>query len=204
MKKGCSIRSNIGGSLAVALVGTMALMLGACHSSPTRIYTIDAISPATRAAAYPAPPLRVDTLNIPASWDRMEILTVSSAGALEIHDFDHWSAPLAQIARQALSNDLDQRLPPGSVIYPRLSKSNGALGVNVDILDFSVAGSQAVMRASWWVVPTGGMANAKRSAASLNTSLSSAEPTAVARAWGELLGQLADHIAADAASFTSN
>ena len=204
MKKGCSIRSNIGGSLAVALVGTMALMLGACHSSPTRIYTIDAISPATRATAYPAPPLRVDTLNIPASWDRMEILTMSSAGALEIHDFDHWSAPLAQIARQALSNDLDQRLPPGSVIYPRLSKSNGALGVNVDILDFSVAGSQAVMRASWWVVPTGGMANAKRSAASLNTSLSSAEPAAVARAWGELLGQLADHIAADAASFTSN
>lgn len=204
MKKGCSIRSNIGGSLAVALVGTMALMLGACHSSPTRIYTIDAISPATRATAYPAPPLRVDTLNIPASWDRMEILTVSAAGALEIHDFDHWSAPLAQIARQALSNDLDQRLPPGSVIYPRLSKSNGALGVNVDILEFKVAGSQAVMRASWWVVPTGGMANAKRNAASLNTSLSSAEPAAVARAWGELLGQLADHIAADAASFTSN
>jgi hypothetical protein len=48
------------------------------------------------------------------------------------------------------------------------------------------------------------MANAKRSATSLNTSLSSAEPAAVARAWGELLGQLADHIAVDAASFTSN
>jgi uncharacterized protein len=204
MKKGCSMRSNFIDPLAIALVGTFALMLGACHSSPTKIYTIDAVSPATRTNTYPAPPLRVDALNIPASWDRIEILTVSGTGALEIHDFDHWSAPLAQMARQALSNDLDQRLPPGSVIYPRLSKSSGALGVNVDILEFSVAGSQATMRASWWVVPTGGMANAKRSATSLNTSLSSAEPAAVARAWGELLGQLADHIAADAASFRSN
>jgi uncharacterized lipoprotein YmbA len=204
MKEGCSMRSNIIDPLAIALVGSFALMLGACHSSPTKIYTIDAVSPATRTNTYPAPPLRVDTLNIPASWDRIEILTVSATGALVIHDFDHWSAPLAQMARQALSNDLDQRLPPGSVIYPRLSKSSGALGVNVDILEFSVAGSQATMRASWWVVPTGGMANAKRSATSLNTSLSSAEPAAVARAWGALLGQLADHIALDAASFTPN
>jgi uncharacterized protein len=204
MKKGCSMRCNFIDPLAIALVGTFALMLGACRSSPTKIYTIDAVSPATRTNTYPAPPLRVDTMNIPASWDRIEILTVSATGALEIHDFDHWSAPLAQIARQALSNDLDQRLPPGSVIYPRLSKSSGALGVNVDILEFSVAGSQAVMRASWWVVPTGGMANAKRSVTSLNTALSSAEPAAVARAWSQLLGQLADHIALDAASFTSN
>jgi uncharacterized protein len=198
------MRSTFIEPLALALVGTFALMLCACHSAPTKIYTIDAVSPATRTTTYPAPPLRVDTLNIPASWDRIEILTVSATGALEIHDFDHWSAPLAQMARQALSNDLDQRLPPGSVIYPRLSKSSGALGVNVDILEFSVAASQAKMRASWWVVPTGGMANAKRNATSLSTSLSSAEPAAVARAWGELLGQLADHIAADAASFTSN
>jgi uncharacterized lipoprotein YmbA len=204
MKKNCSMRSNLIDPLAVALVGTFALLLGACHSSPTKIYTIDAVSPATRTNTYSAPPLRVDTLNIPASWDRIEILTFSAAGALEIHDFDHWSAPLAQIARQALSNDLDQRLPAGSVIYPRLSKSSGALGVNVDILDFSVAGSQAVMRASWWVVPTGGMANAKRSVASLKTSLASTGPAAVARAWGELLGQLAAHIALDAASFTPN
>jgi uncharacterized protein len=204
MKKGCSMRSNFTDPVAVALVGMFALMISGCHSSPTKIYTIDAVSPATRTNTYAAPPLRVDTLNIPASWDRIEILTVSATGALEIRDFDHWSAPLAQMARQALSNDLDQRLPPGSVIYPRLSKSSGALGVNVDILEFSVAGSQATMRASWWVVPTGAKANAKRSATSLNTSVPSAEPASVARAWGQLLGQLADHIAADAASFTSN
>jgi len=133
----------------------IALTLGACHSSPTRIYGLDAAVPANRVDAYQAPALRIDTLSVPASWDRIEILTVS-AGRLQIRDFDHWSAPLAQIARHTLSDDLDQRLPTGSVIYPRLPKTGDALGVNVDILEFNVVGSQASMRASWLIVPTEG------------------------------------------------
>jgi uncharacterized protein len=202
MKQARSMPSTIRRALPIALAGILALALGGCRSSPTKIYTIDAASPSVHLEAYAGPPLRVDSLNIPASWDRTEILTVSGTGALEIRDFDHWSAPLAQLARLALSDDLDQRLPSGGLIYPRLPKSSGALGVDVDILAFSIAGSQATMHSSWLLIPAGGMANAKRSAASIHTSLSSTDPAAVAHAWSELLGQLADHIASDAASFT--
>jgi uncharacterized protein len=180
-----------------------ALTLAACHSSPTRIYGIDPAAPAAQMDSYRAPPLRVDTLNVPAGWDRIEILGASPTGSLQIRDFDHWSAPLAQIARHALSDDLDQRLPPGSVIYPRLPKPSGALGVNVDILDFSISGSQASMRVSWLVVPATGLQNAKRNVASLHASLLSNEPAAVAHAWSELIGQLADRVAADAAAFSN-
>jgi uncharacterized lipoprotein YmbA len=140
-------------------------------------------------------------LNVPASWDRIEILKLSAAGTLQISDFDHWAAPLAQMARQALSDDLDQRLPSGSVIYPRLPKPSGALGVNVDILDFNIVASQASMRASWIIAPSGDAPGAKRSAAELRSSMSSEDPAAVAYAWSDLIGQLADRIAADATSF---
>jgi uncharacterized protein len=180
---------------------TVALTLGACHSAPTRIYNLDPAVPATRLDTYQAPALRIDTLNVPASWDRIEILGLTADGKLQIGDFDHWSAPLAQIARQTLSDDLDQRLPSGSVIYPRLPKPNGALGIDVDILEFTVVASQASMRASWLIVPSVGSQSAKRSVASLQVSMTSREPAAVAHAWSELIGQLADHIAADAASF---
>jgi uncharacterized lipoprotein YmbA len=179
----------------------VAVTLDACHSAPTRIYSLDPAMPATRIDTYQAPALRVDTLNVPASWDRIEILGLSAAGKLEISDFDHWSAPLTQIARQTLSDDLDQRLPSGSVIYPRLPKPEGALGINVDILEFTVVASQASMRASWFIVPTGGSQSAKRSVASLQESMNSTEPAAVVHAWSELIGQMADRIAADAASF---
>jgi uncharacterized protein len=180
--------------------GTVAIMLGACHSAPTRIYGVDAATPATHIETYQAPALRVDTLNVPSSWDRIEILSFS-AGKIQISDFDHWSAPLAQIVRQTLSDDLDQRLPSGSVIYPRLPKTNGALGVTVDILEFNIVGSQAVMHASWLIVPAAGSQSAKRSVASLQGAMTSTEPAAIAHAWSELIGQLADRIAADAASF---
>jgi hypothetical protein len=119
---------------------------------------------------------------VPASWDRIEILSLSAAGKLEISDFDHWSAPLAQIARQTLSDDLDQRLPSGSVIYPRLPKPDGALGIDVDILEFTIVASQASMRASWLIVPAAGSQSAKRSVASLQESMASTEAAAVAHA----------------------
>jgi uncharacterized protein len=180
--------------------GIVAVALGACHSAPTRIYGIDAAVPAMRIDSYQAPALRVDTLSVPASWDRIEILTFP-AGEIQINDFDHWSAPLAQMARHALSDDLDQRLPSGSVIYPRLPKTNGAMSVNVDILEFNVVGSQASMHASWLIVPAAGSQGAKRSVASLHGAMTSTEPAAIAHAWSELIGQLADRIAADAASF---
>ena len=179
----------------------IAIALGACRSGATRIYTLEATAPASRVDAYRAPALRVDTLNVPGSWDRAEILKLSASGTLQISDFDHWAAPLAQMARQTLSEDLDQRLPSGSVIYPHLAKPIGALGVNVDILDFRIAASQASMRASWVIVPSGDVHGEKRSAADLRSSMSSAEPAAVVHAWSDLIGQLADRIAADAASF---
>jgi uncharacterized protein len=179
----------------------VALALGGCRSAPTRIYTLGRAAPASHIDLYHAPALRVDTLNVPASWDRIEILKLSAAGTLQISDFDHWAAPLAQMARQTLSDDLDQRLPSGSVIYPRLPKPIDALGVNVDILDLNIVASQASMRASWTIVPTGDLQGVRRSTAELRSSMSSGEPAAVAHAWSDLIGQLADRIAADAASF---
>jgi uncharacterized lipoprotein YmbA len=179
----------------------VAVAIGGCRSASTRIYTLGPAAPASHIDLYHAPALRVDTLNVPASWDRIEILKLSAAGTLQISDFDHWAAPLAQMARQTLSDDLDQRLPSGSVIYPRLPKPSGALGVSVDILDFNIVASQASMRASWIIAPSGDAPGAKRSTAELRSSMSAEDPAAVAHAWSDLIGQLADRIAADATSF---
>jgi len=184
-------------------VCAVVVTLGGCTSATTRIYTLGTSAPASRVDAYHAPALRIDTLSVPAGWDRIEILRPSTAGTLLISDFDHWAAPLAQMARQTLSADLDRRLPSGSVIYPRLPKPSGTLGVNVDILDFDVDASQATMRASWVIVPSADAQGARRSAVSLRSAMSLDDPAAVAGAWTDLIGQLADRIAADAALFNT-
>lgn len=186
---------------------TMASMvttaLCACHSAPTRIHSLEAATPATRLDYYHAPPLRVDSVHVPLGWDRVEILSPTTAGELKIDDFDHWSAPLAQLVRQVLSADLDARLPAGTVVFPHLSKPSGALGINVDILEFTIGSSQGSMSASWSITPDAGSLTARRDVTMLHTPLANSDPATVAHAWSELLGQLADRIAADAAQFTA-
>jgi len=192
----------------------LALALGACRSAPTRFYSLQQTAPATRLSYQRVLALRVDSLSVPAGWDRIEILRSSLGGSLEISEFDHWSAPLREAAQQALSADLDDRLPSGSVIYPRLPKPKAAWGIDVDVLEFTVAGSHASMQASWVITPgapspaapstaapspAAPSIAAKRSEALLQCPMSSAQPAAVVRAWSELIGQLADHIAAEVA-----
>lgn len=185
------------------MAGMVALALCACHSAPTRIHTLEAARPASRVDSYQAPPLRVDSVHVPLGWDRLEILSPTTAGELKIDDFDHWSAPLAQLVRQVLSADLDARLPSGTVVFPHLPKPAGALGINVDILEFTVDSSQGTMSASWSITPAAGSPSARRDMTMLHAPLATSDPAAVAHAWSVLLGQLADRIAADAAQFTA-
>jgi uncharacterized lipoprotein YmbA len=188
-------------SFAMASMAAMALC--ACHSAPTRIHTLEKATPAARVDSYQAPPLRVDSVHVPLGWDRLEILSPTGAGELKIDDFDHWSAPLAQLVRQVLSADLDARLPSGTVIFPHLSKPPGALGINVDILEFTLDSSQGSMSAGWSITPGVGSPVTRREVSLFHTPLASADPTAVAHAWSTLLGKLADRIAADAAKFSA-
>jgi len=177
----------------------LALALGACRSAPTRFYGLQQAAPATRLSYQRILALRVDSLSVPAGWDRIEILRPTLDGSLEISEFDHWSAPLREAAKQALSADLNDRLPSGSVIYPRLPKPEAAWGIDVDVLEFTVAGSRASMQAGWVITPGAPSRAAKRTEALLQCPMPSAQPAAVVRAWSELIGQLADHIAADLA-----
>jgi uncharacterized protein len=178
-----------------------ALALCACHSAPTRVYDINPAPPATRMDTYRSPPLRIDAVHVPPGWDSIEILTPTTEGGLKIDDFDRWPAPLTHVIRQVLSADLDARLPSGGVIYPHLPKPGNALGIDVDILEFTVVSSQSSISASWVITPTAGPLAARRSVTTLHSPVASTDAAAVARAWSELIGQLADRIAADAASF---
>jgi uncharacterized protein len=186
-----------------AVSGMAMLVLYGCHSAPTRIHTLASAAPATRVDSYQAPPLRIDAVHVPLGWDRVEILSPTATGELKIDDFDRWSAPLAQLVRQVLSGDLETRLPPGMVVYPHLPKPAAALGINIDILEFSLDSSQGSMSVGWSITPAAGSQVPRRDVALLHTFVTNSDPAAVARAWSILLGQLADRIAADAAQFTA-
>ena len=171
-------------------------LLAACGSAPTRLFTLDAVPPAAGSAVYGGPPLRVDAVHMPPELDRIEIVSRIAPGELAIDDLDHWSAPLAVVARQALSADLAARLPQGRLVFPHLAKPEGALGISVDVLEFKTSRSGAALEVSWVIDPAH-EPGASRATAVFTTAQGAGDAASTARALGILLGQLADRIVAD-------
>jgi uncharacterized protein len=181
-------------SLSAAAVVLTAL--AACHSPPTRLFTLYPVAPGAPRSAYAGAPIRVDAVHVPPALDRVEVISDIAPGELGLHDLDHWSAPLGQVSRQALSADLIARLPSGSVIFPHLAKPDGALGLVVDILDFKADRAGATLEASWTLARAEDGGAPTRGTAQLHTDQAAEGAAAMARALSTLLAQLADHIVA--------
>jgi hypothetical protein len=191
-------------SMRLVAAALSLMVLPACQSAATRTYTLYAVPAGSSDAAgsskdYTGPALRVDSVHVPASIDRAEIMLDVGRGELKISDFDHWSAPLGEMAKQTLSQDLIARLPAGKVIFPHLFKPSGALGITVDILNFQTDRGNSHLTASWVFLPqaSAGSAAPKGGSASVSTPNANGGPSDTVQALSSLLGQLADRIVAE-------
>ena len=181
--------------IALALTGAA---LAGCAGAKTQFYTLDPAvgGPAPAyAAAYAGPPVRIDAVHVPPALDRLELVEPDGANAVKVRDLAHWAAPLGEMARRVLTQDLAARLPQGSVVFPDSPKPQGARGIVVDMLALSPGADGVTLDASWSVLP-GARGGALRQRQARLTTAAAAQPAAISA----LIGQLADRIAADLAS----
>ena len=183
----------------VLIAGTA--LFTACASPPTRFFTLDPVAPA-QATAYAGPPVKVLAVHIPPDLDREELVDETTPGEVRVHDFEHWSAPLGQTARQILIQDLAARLPTGQALGPSTPGGDGAALLTVDVLSFHAGPQGAVMQAAWSAtLPVGAgagglSATIRAPLRQLQSSGVSADGAGTAQAFSALLGQLADEITA--------
>ena len=191
------------GLRAASLVATIVLALAGCAGSPvTRYYTLAPVAPGAAAATYAGLPIEVRTVQIPPALDRIELLQGPVGGEWRVLDFDHWAAPLARLARQALTEDLALRLPAAKVALPGTAWPPQRAVLAVDILSFEQDGGAARMTLAWSLrqpatapdagAPTGAMLR-------LSAPVSEDGAGATARAFGALLAQASDQIVAASA-----
>jgi len=201
-------RFRSGPSLGMIAIG---LSLAACgHSNQTRFFTLDAIGPSQPVLATSfGPPIRLRRVTVPPALDRVELVREVAPGEVKVSDFEHWAAPLGQTAVQVLAQDLAARLPAGALVPPAAPSPPGGVDVDVDILAFNVSGAQAVMQASWSEIAPpappskGGQPSPPASSTrivELTAPVDASGGLAEAQGLSRLLGQLADQIAAGAAS----
>jgi uncharacterized lipoprotein YmbA len=177
-----------------ALAIALGALLSACRSAPTRLYTLYPVASNSVRETYTGPPVRVDAVHFPPALDRIEIVRDVAPGEMAVNDLEHWSAPLGQTARQALAADLVSRLPPGKSIFPHLAKPDGALGLNVDVLEFKTDAGGFSLQVSWVVHRAGQASATGGGTATLRTTVSGDGSAATVQALSILLGELANRI----------
>jgi uncharacterized lipoprotein YmbA len=186
-----------------AAIGTGAaliilLMVTGCgHSPPVRYVTLSAEPAVTPHTATRLQPVQLTAVHIPAELDRPELVTQTSANQLAIHENDRWGAPLGQMMRRTLAQDLLTRLPQGSFVLPDAPAPPDTRKLVVTVLNAEAGASGTLaLQASWTLLSGPSSHTVLTQQVSLTSDMAGGDATAQAAALSHLLGQLADRISA--------
>jgi uncharacterized protein len=183
---------------AMLLPAVLALALAGCGISPkTHYFTLAAVPGAPPEKAAVAAPVTVAAVHVPPALDRREMVRRTGANSVDISSEERWTAPLDEMIRRVLSQDLATRLPKDKVVLPGSPAPPHTAQIVVSIAQFGPDGSGKVtLDGSWSLLGGGRGQSASRRDVALETGAAAAGGEAEAAAMSKLLGQLADRIAA--------
>jgi uncharacterized lipoprotein YmbA len=158
-------------------------------------FTLDPMESAHPSTAVARVVIQVGAVHLPPELDRKTMVSQSAPNTLTVAEQDRWGAPLDQMVRRVLTEDLIQRLPQGEVIAPEDTAPAGSQVIALNILRFQREPTGAVVLDGTWSASVAGSddpgvehALALKAAGVQNNS------AAQARAMSQLVGDLADAI----------
>lgn len=180
-------------ALAAVLIASMA---GCGHSPPVRYVTLSAAGAAAPRATTQVARVQLTAVHIPAELDRSEVVSQASANQLTVHETDRWAAPLGQMMRRTLAQDLLLRLPEGCLVLPDAPAPPNTRTLVVTVLSADADANGTLTLQVAWTLLSGQPSHAVLTQqVTLSSNLTSRDSTAQAAALSQLLGQLADRIA---------
>ncbi len=124
-----------------------------CASSPPLHYYLLSDTPAQARLAIPPDmvPVRLDRVTIPTELDRSEILRRLDPTRVQLVEGDRWAAPLDDMIRRVLTDNLGSRLQTSVVADPNEpATGERRQSLTVDIQEFDGGPTCAVtLRATW-------------------------------------------------------
>ncbi len=173
------------------------LLLADCgHSPPTRFFTLDPMPPAGQSTAVTTlAPVQLDAVHIPSTLDRPEMVSQPAANRLKVSDQDRWGAPLGDMMRRTLAQDLLARLPSGTLVLPDAPKPPGVRGLVVNVLALQADPSGRVYLQGSWSLLAGKPTLPVLTRTIQLSATAAPGASGQAAATSQLLAQLADQIA---------
>jgi len=190
-------RSGLRAPCIVAIAA--ALGLAGCASPEPSYYTLQPVPGAT--LAQPQASVEVRRPGLAGYLDRSDVVLKNADYKLAVDGQLRWGEPLGDMIGRVLTQDLSQRLPGSSVFAQSGAISaEPQLRVEVDILTFDADATGTVVLNAQLAVERG---VSHQSLATRHISLSAhpagPDPANLVATMSTLLGQLADHLAADIA-----
>ena len=173
----------------------LVLALAGCGPSPpTHFYTLGPVpAPPTVHAAPTSIQLEIGHVELPATLDRNSMVTGGAGDQLVVSDQNEWAAPLDELMRRALTADLQERLPGGSVLAPGDPTRPGTRFLMVHVQRFMANDAGEVTLEADWNLQQGGSPGPVRHE-SIRTRVEGRGGDAVAEAMSRALGELANRI----------
>lgn len=115
------------------LILAMALLLHACASSPNvQFFALEPVPPSGPETDLSGAPITLSAMRLPPMLDRLEIVRRGENNSIEVSETDRWAAPLDEMARLVLTEDLALRSKAELVVDPDMPK------VRTDLRSLSV------------------------------------------------------------------
>lgn len=181
----------------LAMVAILVEALAGCgHSPPTRYITLSAAPVIAPRITTQIAPIQLTAVHIPAELDRPEVVTQAAGNQLTIDETDRWGAPLGQMMRGALAQDLLARLPAGSFVLPESPAPPNTRTLVVTVLSAKAdASGTYTLQAAWTLLAGQPSRVAASEQVTLTSNITHRDAATQAAALSDLLGQLADRIA---------
>jgi len=182
------------------LFGVVLLALASCASADPNFFTLQPVS----GTVVPARPQVIELRRpgLAGYLDRSDIVLKDVDYKLSVNSGERWAEPFGDMVGRVLAQDLSQRLPASTVFGSSGAiTADPSIRVEVDIQRFDVGSDGAVTLVAESAIE-GGRGHTPLSAhqISLKAYPASAGAAALAATMSNLLGQMADRIAASVAS----
>ena len=137
------------------------------------------------------PALRVARVTLPGEIDRLELVQRVDSTRLQLAENDRWAAPLGEMIRRTLADDLRARVP---------AATGEPDALYVDIEEFiGGADCTVTLRAAWNIRPPKATESSKRGYENVHIAATggagSCQVSALPQAMSRALAELADRIA---------
>jgi uncharacterized lipoprotein YmbA len=177
-------------------------MLSACASAPPRLIALLApplAAPGAAADTTAGATILLRHLSVPGYLDGFPVVTGRRGETLIVSADAEWAERLSDAAGRVLRDALSQRLGPGRVLIEGDGRLPDA-DLTVELLALDPRDGHLALDARWSFVAAGNQRADRSGRTQLDVPLASAQPSAVAAATAQALGELAGALAREAAT----